>query len=125
MIGLTLQSVATEPNVLPSGKASGPRIVTAARIVPGQLSRIFSSSGNYPEAAKNAGIDGLAVVDLVISKAGLVNECTVVEAPHESLGKTTYSLARKLNFIPAKDEHGKRVVGKFTLRFRWTSPSKG
>lgn len=78
----------------------------------------------YPQAAKEAGQEGMAVVAFTVSKTGAVTDIEVVKSAGASLDNAALAVVRQLpNWIPAKDENGQVVAAKMTLPFRFKLPA--
>lgn len=72
----------------------------------------------YPEAAKNAGIEGTVVVKFVINKKGQVSETKVLKGPEE-LTKAAQTVVRGLPGFTPGTQNGKPVNVEMVLPIRF------
>ncbi|MEQ8705571.1 MAG: TonB family protein [Phaeodactylibacter sp.] len=78
----------------------------------------------YPEAAKAAGQEGMAVVEFTVSKSGAVEDIKVLKSAGEALDQAAVAVVRQLpDWIPATDESGQPVAAKMTLPFKFKLPA--
>ena len=90
---------------------------------PPQPKKLILDQDAYPEAARNAGVEGDIAFDLAIDAKGVITGCTVTKgADHPSnLAADACALARaNWKFLPARDEAGKKVPGTvhYAIAFR-------
>jgi TonB family protein len=89
-----------------------------------KLMAFIQQNLKYPQAAKEAGQEGMAVVAFTVSKTGAVTDIEVVKSAGASLDNAALAVIRQLpNWIPAKDENGQVVAAKMTLPFRFKLPA--
>ena len=62
----------------------------------------------YPELAKEAGIEGRVIIAAFINKKGIPKNCYLVKGVFESLDKMALQSVQKSRWIPAKQQ-GKRI----------------
>ena len=62
----------------------------------------------YPELAKEAGIEGKVIIAAFINKKGMPKNCYLVKGVFESLDKMALQAVQKSRWIPAKQQ-GKRI----------------
>lgn len=78
----------------------------------------------YPEAAKAAGQEGMAVVEFTVSKSGAVEDIKVLKSAGEALDQAAVAVVRQLpEWVPATDESGQPVAAKLTLPFKFKLPA--
>lgn len=90
---------------------------------PPQPKKLILDQEAYPEAARNAGVEGDIAFDLAIDAKGVITGCTVTKgADHPSnLAADACALAKaNWKFLPARDEAGKKVPGTvhYAIAFR-------
>jgi len=90
---------------------------------PPQPKKLILDQDAYPEAARNAGVEGDIAFDLAIDAKGVITGCTVTKgADHPSnLAADACALARaNWKFLPARDEASKKVPGTvhYAIAFR-------
>lgn len=90
---------------------------------PPQPKKLILDQDAYPEAARNAGVEGDIAFDLAIDAKGIITGCTVTKgADHPSnLAADACALAKaNWKFLPARDEAGKKVPGTvhYAIAFR-------
>ena len=88
-----------------------------------QPKKVILDQDAYPEAARDAGVEGDIAFDLAIDAKGVITGCTVTKgADHPSnLAADACALARaNWKFLPARDEAGKKVPGTvhYAIAFR-------
>ena len=75
----------------------------------------------YPPAQKEAGIEGLSVLRLVIGTGGQVEHAEVIKSSgSEALDNSALNAAKKWRFTPAKDKAGHKVRCYFNLPIRFS-----
>ncbi len=78
----------------------------------------------YPEAAKAAGQEGMAVVEFTVSKSGAVEDIKVLKSAGDALDQAAVAVVRQLpDWVPATDESGQPVAAKMTLPFKFKLPA--
>lgn len=78
---------------------------------PPQPKQVILDSEAYPEAARNAGVEGDIAFDLAIDAKGVVTGCTVTKGADlpAGLAADACALARaNWKFLPARDAAGKK-----------------
>ena len=90
---------------------------------PPQPKKVILDQDAYPEAARDAGVEGDIAFDLAIDAKGVITGCTVTKgADHPSnLAADACALAKaNWKFLPARDEAGKKVPGTvhYAIAFR-------
>lgn len=90
---------------------------------PPQPKKLILDQDAYPEAARDAGVEGDIAFDLAIDAKGVITGCTVTKgADHPSnLAADACALAKaNWKFLPARDEAGKKVPGTvhYAIAFR-------
>ena len=88
-----------------------------------QPKKVILDQDAYPEAARDAGVEGDIAFDLAIDAKGVITGCTVTKgADHPfNLAADACALARaNWKFLPARDEAGKKVPGTvhYAIAFR-------
>ena len=83
----------------------------SGRGVPVTPPRVVSASQpKYPSSARNAGIEGVVGVKMLVSADGRVEEATVVRSSgHADLDEAAVTAVYKWRFSPAKDKFGQRA----------------
>lgn len=94
--------------------------ITAA---PPQPKKVILDSEAFPEAARNAGVEGDIAFDLAIDAKGVITGCTVTKGADlpAGLAADACALARaNWRFLPARDAAGKKVPGTvhYAIAFR-------
>ena len=90
---------------------------------PPQPKKVILDSEAYPEAARNAGVEGDIAFDLAIDAKGAITGCTVTKGADQpaNLAADACALARaNWKFLPARDGAGKKVPGSvhYEVAFR-------
>ncbi len=90
---------------------------------PPQPKKVILDQDAYPEAARDAGVEGDIAFDLAIDAKGVITGCTVTKgADHPSnLAADACALAKaNWKFLPARAEAGKKVPGTvhYAIAFR-------
>ena len=90
---------------------------------PPQPKKVILDSEAYPEAARNAGVEGDIAFDLAIDAKGVITGCTVTKGADQpfNLAADACALARaNWKFLPARDAAGKQVPGSahYDIAFR-------
>ncbi|WP_313669168.1 energy transducer TonB [Sandarakinorhabdus sp.] len=90
---------------------------------PPQPKQVILDSEAYPEAARNAGVEGDIAFDLAIDAKGVVTGCTATKGADlpAGLAADACALARiNWRFLPARDDAGKKVPGTvhYAIAFR-------
>ena len=95
--------------------------LAAAEVMP----RVESlAQPTYPESARKAGIEGMAIVDVTISTDGTVLGCSLATSSgNELLDKAAIGAAQSSKFAPGTKD-GKAVVMKIKVPFRFRLADK-
>lgn len=98
-----------------------------ARLIPGDLQRVFGDPANYPDDARDRGEQGKTSATLTIASTGKVDNCIVTDSSGSaSLDAATCRIARRdVRFVPARDRAGRVIPSTFVLRVRWQLPEEG
>lgn len=101
-----------------SGNGSGNGIVKQPAVPP----RIkYTVSPNYPVAQKQAGVEGLTILQLIIAINGSVESATVIQSSgNNALDNAAQQAALKWKFIPAKGSNGEKVRCYYNLPMRFS-----
>ena len=88
-----------------------------------QPKKVILDQDAYPEAARDAGVEGDIAFDLAIDAKGVITGCTVTKGADQpfNLAADACALARaNWRFLPARDEAGKKVPGTvhYAIAFR-------
>jgi protein TonB len=59
----------------------------------------------YPEFAREAGLEGLVIVNVLVGTDGHVMEAVIAQPQHEILNKSALAAARKCTFTPGKQRN--------------------
>lgn len=74
---------------------------------------------SYPTEAKNAGVDGPVVLDVLIDRTGRVREVKIVSGPGFGLNESAIEALKKFEFQPAqKGAESVAVKIRYTYRFK-------
>lgn len=75
---------------------------------------------DYPEAAREAGVEGDVRFTLAIDAKGRVSDCRVTASSAASLAEGTCALARaRWKYDPARDDAGAKVPGEARYSIAW------
>ena len=90
---------------------------------PPQPKKVILDQDAYPEAARDAGVEGDIAFDLAIDAKGVITGCTVTKGADQpfNLAADACALARaNWKFLPARAEAGKKVPGTvhYAIAFR-------
>ena len=90
---------------------------------PPQPKKVILDQDAYPEAARDAGVEGDIAFDLAIDAKGVITGCTVTKGADQpfNLAADSCALARaNWKFLPARDEAGNKVPGTvhYAIAFR-------
>ena len=72
----------------------------------------------YPDDAREAGVEGMAVVWLVVDEAGVPRDARPLRAPTESMGEAAVQAAQALRFVPGLVD-GVAVRTRFLIPVRF------
>lgn len=76
---------------------------------------------HYPMELRLSGIEGEAIVDLLVDATGQVAAVNLVSASHPEFGTEALAAARKWTFAPATVD-GKPVAARLQVPFRYVMP---
>jgi TonB family protein len=98
----TPANAGVKPQGLPSpgatmGDTIPPSITAEFRM---QLARMLERE--YPPLLRAAGVEGQAVIDLLVDEQGIPRDVKVVHATHESFGEAGVAVVREARFNPAR-----------------------
>jgi len=89
-----------------------------------KLMAFIQQNLKYPEAAKAAGQEGMAVAEFTVSKSGAVEDIKVIKSAGDALDQAAVAVIRQLpDWVPATDESGHPVAAKMTLPFKFKLPA--
>lgn len=89
------------------------------------LSVLRIAEEDYPETAKAASQQGLAVFSVDIDNTGSVRNCSITRSTtFPDLDKQSCSIALKWQFDPARDLAGDPVAGRTSHSIHWRLPGK-
>lgn len=93
----------------------------APAVAPPQLLSMPVTADDYPSTALRNAVEGTVAVSLVVSAAGRVSRCDVVQAVGwmDLDEQTCWLFAKRALFAPAKDAEGKATQGIFQKSFAW------
>jgi protein TonB len=82
------------------------------------------SDADYPTAAMRRGQQGAAGFELTIGPDGHVRDCRITRSSGSADldAATCTKVSERASFIPARDEHGDLVVGRYAGVIRWRIP---
>lgn len=110
-----------------SGAGSGDKPLSVAMIktqaMPKGDSSYFDARKDYPAAAKQLGVEGKIRVRLTVSDEGKVTGAVLINKLGHGLDEVALTLAKKLEFHPAKDTNDKPVPSIVVWTFTFTLPS--
>ena len=98
---------------------AAPLLLAAA---PPQPAKLMISEADYPEAARNAGVEGDVAFDLLIDAKGKVTGCEVTAgaALPAGMAADTCAVAQKRwRYTPARDDAGHKVPGRVHHAIAW------
>ena len=72
----------------------------------------------YPESAKAARVEGVVIVDLIISKEGTVLEATLIEGPGYGLNESALEALKQFEFSPAQ-RRNEKVTVKIRYKYKF------
>ena len=96
-----------------------PLLVAAIAPLP---AKVAISDADYPEAARNAGVEGDVAFDLLIDAKGKVTGCEITAgaALPAGMAADTCAVAQKRwRFAPARDDAGQKVPGRVHYAIFW------
>lgn len=88
-----------------------------------QPKKVILDQDAYPEAARDAGVEGDIAFDLAIDAKGVITGCTVTKGADQPFNHAADACAlvrANWRFLPARDEAGKKVPGTvhYAIAFR-------
>jgi len=127
----TIQTVTAPPSppvyippVAPAPPAPPPppHKTVSAQSAKGDLRTLFNGETDYPESARDAGVEGTAVAQLTIGADGRVEGCSIVQSTGNSAldSATCRVLRSRARFTPARDSNGNATSDTITTPpIRW------
>lgn len=97
-------------------------LLLAAAASPPLPRTVVISEDDYPEAARQAGVEGDVEFDLMVDAKGNNSACQVTLGAdlEANLAADTCAFAlRRWHFAPARDETGKKVAGRQHFAIAW------
>jgi protein TonB len=93
-------------------------------VIVGGLSTLYLNI-DYPQSARDQGIEGLTVLQFIVEKDGSTRDVNVLKPLYPTLDSAAVAAVRKTIFKPGRQE-GKivRVKMRLPIRFRIVDPSK-
>ncbi|WP_412068686.1 TonB family protein [Rubrivirga sp. IMCC43871] len=76
----------------------------------------------YPQAAKDAGVEGMVVVQFLVNETGGVEEALVMRSPDEALSAAALDAVRGLTFTPGR-QRGEAVKVRFAVPVTFRLPA--
>lgn len=89
---------------------------------PPQPTRVPITERDYPEAAREAGVEGDVAFDLLIDAKGKVTGCEVTagaDVPSGLAAGTCAVALARWRFAPARDDAGQKVAGRTSHAIAW------
>lgn len=84
-----------------------------------QAPRVIKEAfAQYPKSAKNAGIEGVVEMQLVIDETGKVESAEILRGPGYGLNEAALGVIKDFIFSPAK-QNGETVSAKIIYRYRF------
>ncbi|MFI5185013.1 MAG: TonB family protein, partial [Vicinamibacteria bacterium] len=105
-----------EPEATPAPLKEGDLVELAADVIPPK--RISGESASYPARAQKAHMQGLVVIEMIVTEKGEPTDLRVVESAGEVLDQAVLDAARKWRFEPA-DKQGVKVRVRWPYRQRF------
>lgn len=99
-----------------------PHKTVSAQSAKGDLRTLFNGETDYPESARDAGVEGTAVAQLTIGTDGRVEGCSIVQSTGNSAldSATCRVLRSRARFTPARDSNGNPTTDTITTPpIRW------
>ncbi len=123
----TIYSVAQEAPRFPACEEIDTTAAVLAQCADRALLEYVYRRSLYPEAARNAGIQGTVVAQFVVEADGTITQPAIIRDPGGELGdavlKTVNNMAKEVRWVPARKE-GKPIRYRYTLpiKFRLEEP---
>jgi protein TonB len=73
----------------------------------------------YPEQARDAGIEGVVLLQVEVSRSGAIHSVRVLSDPGYGLGAAAARALRSFRFSPAVDQGGQPADSRFTYTYRF------
>jgi protein TonB len=109
-----------------TGAGSGDRPLSVAMIKKQAMPKgdygYFDARKDYPQEAKQLGVQGKIRVRLTVSDAGAVTSAVLINKLGHGLDEVALARARKLEFIPATDSNDRPVSSFVIWTFTFTLP---
>jgi TonB family protein len=80
---------------------------------------IHKVTPTYPKEAKEEGVEGIVILDTVLTEEGVVRETRVVEGEDARLVDAARSAVGQWRYEPALDESGEPLAVIFTVTIRF------
>lgn len=81
--------------------------------------RHMITSADYPRLAKQAGKDGLVVVQILLDEQGRVRDARLLHGVYPVLNEVALRKVQRALFTPARDQEGRAVPCRVTLPIRF------
>jgi periplasmic protein TonB len=84
--------------------------------------KMLISEADYPEAARNAGVEGDVAFDVLIDEKGKVTGCEITaggDLPGRLAADSCTVAQTRWRFAPARDDAGKKVPGRVHYAIAW------
>ena len=82
----------------------------------------FDAGRDYPTQARQAGIEGVIRVRLLVSATGVVTKATLLSRLGHGLDELALRRSQQLQFLPALDSNDKPVASIVVWVFRFALP---
>lgn len=89
---------------------------------PPQPLKMLLTAADYPEAAREAGVEGDVAFDLLIDEKGKVTGCEITAggALPAAMAADSCTVAQKRwRFAPARNEAGQKIPGRLPVSIAW------
>jgi protein TonB len=73
----------------------------------------------YPEQARDAGIEGVVLLQVEVTRTGAIHSVRVLNDPGYGLGAAAARALRSFRFAPAVDGGGQPIDSRFTYTYRF------
>ena len=109
------------PAGVPGGTGTAPASFVPA--APGRVARgarvVREVRAPYPEQARDAGIEGVVLLQVEVSRTGTIHSVRVLTDPGYGLGAAAARALRAFRFAPAVDQGGQAIDSRFTYTYRF------
>lgn len=89
---------------------------------PPQPAKVMISEADYPEAARQAGVEGDVAFDVLIDAKGKVTACEVTAGgnlPGRLAADSCAVAQKRWRYAPARDDAGQKVPGRMHYAIAW------